>query len=68
MLGDPDEALYDEPRKAAILFISLPGAALWALGLLVGINLIFGGWALIIMALFARGATIHPRGAAPMSP
>ena len=53
---------------AAILFISLPGAALWALGLLVGINLIFGGWALIIMALFVRGATTHPTGAAPMSP
>jgi len=53
---------------AVILMISLPGAALWALGLLVGINLIFGGWALIIMALFARGATSHPTGAAPMSP
>src|SRR6185312_2275617 len=53
---------------AVILVISLPGAALWALGLLVGINLIFGGWALIIMALFARGATSHPSGAAPMSP
>ena len=53
---------------AVILIISLPGAALWALGLLVGINLIFGGWALIIMALFARAASSHPTGAAPMSP
>jgi len=53
---------------AVILIISLPGAALWALGLLVGINLIFGGWVLILMALFARGATSHPSGAAPLSP
>jgi len=53
---------------AVILIISLPGAALWALGLLVGINLIFGGWVLIIMALFARGPTAHSTGAAPMSP
>jgi uncharacterized membrane protein HdeD (DUF308 family) len=37
-----------------LLFIGLPGTALWALGLLLGINLIFGGWALIFMALHAR--------------
>jgi uncharacterized membrane protein HdeD (DUF308 family) len=34
-----------------LLFAGLPGTALWALGLLVGINLFFGGWALILMAL-----------------
>jgi uncharacterized membrane protein HdeD (DUF308 family) len=39
-----------------LLFIGLPGTALWALGLLVGINLLFGGWALILMALHARPA------------
>ena len=37
-----------------LLFIGLPGTALWALGLLLGINLIFGGWALVFMALHAR--------------
>jgi uncharacterized membrane protein HdeD (DUF308 family) len=36
-----------------LLFAGLPGTALWALGLLVGINLFFGGWALILMALSA---------------
>jgi uncharacterized membrane protein HdeD (DUF308 family) len=45
---------------AALLLIGLPGTALWALGLLLGINLIFGGWALIFMALHAR-----PTAAAP---
>lgn len=40
-----------------VLFIGLPGTALWALGLLLGINLIFGGWALIFMALHARPAS-----------
>jgi uncharacterized membrane protein HdeD (DUF308 family) len=39
---------------AVLLFVGLPGTALWALGLLLGINLIFGGWALIFMALHAR--------------
>ena len=39
---------------AAIIFSGLPGTALWALGLLVGINLLFGGSALIAMALSAR--------------
>jgi uncharacterized membrane protein HdeD (DUF308 family) len=39
---------------AAIIFAGLPGTAAWALGVLVGINMIFGGMALIAMALHAR--------------
>jgi uncharacterized membrane protein HdeD (DUF308 family) len=34
-----------------MLFTGLPGTATWAIGLLIGINMIFGGWALILMAL-----------------
>ena len=41
---------------AGIIFAGLPGTALWALGLLVGINMVFGGAALIAIALAAR----HP--------
>jgi len=37
-----------------ILLAGLPGTAVWALGLLVGINMLFGGWALVWMALHAR--------------
>jgi uncharacterized membrane protein HdeD (DUF308 family) len=40
---------------AGIIFEGLPGTAVWAIGLLVGINLVFGGSALIAMALHARG-------------
>jgi len=39
---------------AAIIIAGLPGSALWAVGLLVGINLLFGGATLIGMALAAR--------------
>ena len=39
---------------ALILMAGLPGTAVWALGLLIGINMIFGGWALVWMALHAR--------------
>ncbi len=39
---------------AAIILFGLPGSAAWALGLLVGIDLIFGGSALVAMALHAR--------------
>ncbi len=39
---------------AAVIFAGLPGTAAWAIGLLVGINMIFGGAALIAMALHAR--------------
>jgi len=41
---------------AGIIFAGLPGTAAWALGLLVGINMLFGGTAMIGMALAAR----HP--------
>ncbi len=41
---------------AAIIIIGLPGSAAWAIGLLVGINLVFGGAALIGMALAAKNA------------
>ncbi len=41
---------------AAIIFAGLPGTAAWALGVLVGINMLFGGSALIAMALHARSA------------
>jgi len=39
---------------AAVIISGLPGSLLWALGLLVGIDLVFGGWSLIVMALAAR--------------
>jgi len=39
---------------AGIILAGLPGTAAWAIGLLVGINLVFGGSALISMALHAR--------------
>jgi uncharacterized membrane protein HdeD (DUF308 family) len=50
---------------AAILLAGLPGTAAWAIGLLVGINMVFGGSALIAMALHARD--IDPRTFAPAS-
>jgi uncharacterized membrane protein HdeD (DUF308 family) len=48
---------------AAMIFAELPGTAAWALGLLVGINMIFGGAALVAMALHAR--TKCPGSATP---
>jgi uncharacterized membrane protein HdeD (DUF308 family) len=41
---------------ASIIFAGLPGTAAWALGLLVGINMIFGGFALVAIAVHARSA------------
>jgi uncharacterized membrane protein HdeD (DUF308 family) len=39
---------------AGCIVASLPGSAAWAIGLLVGIDLVFGGFTLIAMALAAR--------------
>lgn len=41
---------------ATLVFVGLPSTAAWAIGLLVGINMVFGGSALIAMALHARKA------------
>jgi uncharacterized membrane protein HdeD (DUF308 family) len=39
---------------SAMILAGLPSTAVWAIGLLVGINMMFGGVALIAMALHAR--------------
>ena len=41
---------------AAIILSGYPGTAIWALGLLLGVNMIFGGAALVGIALQARSA------------
>ena len=42
---------------AGVIIAGLPGALAWALGLLVGIDLVFGGFSMITMALAARRAS-----------
>jgi uncharacterized membrane protein HdeD (DUF308 family) len=42
---------------AAVIISGLPGTLFWALGLLVGIDLVFGGASLIAMALAGRKAS-----------
>lgn len=49
---------------AGIIFVGLPGTAAWAIGLLVGINMVMGGVSLIAMALHARSAEPDARRAA----
>ena len=44
---------------AAVITAGLPGSAAWAMGLLVGLNMVFGGFALIVMALHAREIAPH---------
>jgi uncharacterized membrane protein HdeD (DUF308 family) len=41
---------------AGIIFAGFPGTAAWALGLLVGINMVMGGVALVAIAVHARSA------------
>jgi uncharacterized membrane protein HdeD (DUF308 family) len=42
---------------ACVIIAGLPGSAEWAIGLLVGVNLLFGGATLIGMALAARSSS-----------
>jgi uncharacterized membrane protein HdeD (DUF308 family) len=44
----------------AMIFAGLPSTAAWAIGLLVGINMVFGGTALVAMAVHARDAAPSP--------
>jgi len=41
---------------ASILIFDLPGSSAWTLGLLVGINMMFGGVALLAMGLHAHSS------------
>lgn len=45
---------------AAIIVSGLPDTAVWVLGLLVGIDMLFGGFSLIVMALAAQEAANRP--------
>jgi uncharacterized membrane protein HdeD (DUF308 family) len=45
---------------AGIIFAGFPGSAAWALGLLVGVNMILGGVALVAIAVHARSAARAP--------
>jgi hypothetical protein len=53
---------------ACVIFAGLPGTEAWALGLLVGVDLVFGGMALITMALHdqcrscSTQSTLIPKG------
>ena len=48
---------------AAMILLGLPATAAWAIGLLVGINMVFGGSTLISMALQARSSAPPAAGA-----
>lgn len=45
-----------------LIALGLPGSATWAIGLLVGINLLFSGWSYVFLALAGRRA--HQEAAA----
>ncbi len=42
-----------------LIALGLPASAAWAIGLLVGINLLFTGWTYIFVALAARSPTVR---------
>ena len=39
---------------AVLIWTQMPGSALWVIGLLVGINLLFTGWGLCMVAIAMR--------------
>jgi uncharacterized membrane protein HdeD (DUF308 family) len=50
---------------AAMIFWGFPGTSAWIIGLLVGVNMIFGGTALIAMALQAHADATPTAPTAP---
>jgi len=51
---------------AAIILLALPASALWAIGIIIGIDLLFGGSSLVALSLAARSnataVNLSPRG------
>jgi uncharacterized membrane protein HdeD (DUF308 family) len=44
---------------AGLMFVGLPEIALWAPGLLLGVNMVFGGIALIVVAVLERRRSVQ---------
>ncbi|MBN1590474.1 MAG: HdeD family acid-resistance protein [Pirellulales bacterium] len=44
---------------SAIIWMNWPGDALWVIGMLVGVNILFSGWATVMIALGARGISTN---------
>jgi len=42
---------------SAIIWMNWPGDSLWVIGLLLGINILFSGWAMVMFTLGVRGLT-----------
>lgn len=49
------------PGAAFWIFIGLPDSSIWAVGVLVGINILLGGSLLIAMALLVRADNSNPK-------
>jgi uncharacterized membrane protein HdeD (DUF308 family) len=47
-----------------LIWLSLPASAVWALGLLAGVNLLMSGWSFIYLALTGKRASEHGIAAA----
>lgn len=47
---------------AVFVVLGMAGTAAWAVGLLVGVNMVFGGISLVAMALHARGESLGSYG------
>ena len=58
MMGLDAGERHHRPDHDRIIFAGLPGTAAWAVGMLVGINMVFGGSALIAMV---PARSIHVR-------
>ena len=53
---------------AGVIWARLPGDALWVLGVLVGVNIIFSGCSMLMLGLAASGRTSMTRSGGGMSP
>ena len=42
---------------AGMIWFNLPGDAIWIIGLMIGINIVFSGWGMMMVALAAREET-----------
>jgi len=50
---------------SGIIWAGWPGTAAWVLGLLVGINLIFGGWTMLMLSSGFAKLNFPPEGGSP---
>jgi hypothetical protein len=63
LAGGRQSTRLGPPNFGGLILAEWPGSSLWVIGVFVGIDLLFHGWAWVFLALSVRAAVSAPQPA-----